>query len=57
MNFGPLDLTPEQKIAALQKALTTAEQRISQLEILLGQVRKALEAKGIPLPPRRQQGR
>lgn len=57
MNFGPLDLTPEQKIAALQKALTTAEQRISQLEILLGQVRKALEAKGMPLPPRKQQGR
>lgn len=57
MNFGPLDLTPEQKIAALQTALTKAENRIAQLEILTGQLRKALEAKGIQLPPRKQPGR
>lgn len=57
MNFGPLIRTPEQKIEALQTALTKAENRIAQLEILVGQLRKAFEANGIQILPRKAAGR
>lgn len=57
MNFGPLIRTPEQKIEALQTALTKAENRIAQLEILVGQLRKALETNGIQILPRKAAGR
>ena len=57
MNFGPLTRTPQQKIEALQTALTKAENRIAQLEILMGQIRKTLEAKGIQILPRKAAGR
>ena len=52
MQFSPLARTPEEKIAALQTALTQAEIQIRQLEIQVSQIMKALAAKGIPLPPR-----
>ena len=57
MNFGPLTRTPEQKIEALQTALTKDENRMAQLEILMGQIRKTLEAKGIQILPRKAAGR
>ena len=57
MNFGPLTRTQEQKIEALQTALTKPENRIAQLEILMGQIRKTREAKGIQILPRKAAGR